>query len=169
MTNFTDTQTQSILYTMTDSPIGRLLLTGTGSSLSQLQIEPLNGSFELDPSWTRDDTAFSTACRQLDAYFRGDLCGFDLDLRPRGTVFQKRVWTALQQIPYGTTLSYGDVAGRIGAPESARAVGAATGQNPVGIIIPCHRVTRAKGAIGGYAGGVDRKRALLRLESNHSP
>jgi methylated-DNA-[protein]-cysteine S-methyltransferase len=107
---------------------------------------------------------FKTAADQLGAYFAGTLTRFTLPLAPRGSVFQQRVWAGLQDIPYGDTESYGELAERIGSPGAARAVGLANGKNPIGIIIPCHRVVGSDGSLTGYGGGIDRKRQLLDLE-----
>jgi methylated-DNA-[protein]-cysteine S-methyltransferase len=112
----------------------------------------------------RDAAPFKAAADQLDAYFEGERTTFDLPLAPVGSEFQRRVWTALQEIPYGQTESYGEVAERIGSPGAARAVGLANGKNPIGILIPCHRVVGANGSLTGYGGGLDRKRQLLDLE-----
>lgn len=106
--------------------------------------------------------------KQLGAYFAGELTEFDLELELVGTDFQRRVWAALQTIPYGQTASYGEIAERIGAPGAARAVGLANGHNPISIIVPCHRVVGATGSLTGYGGGIDRKRFLLDLEHTHS-
>jgi methylated-DNA-[protein]-cysteine S-methyltransferase len=114
-----------------------------------------------------DDPVLAEAARQLTAYFSRDLKVFDLPLRPDGTAFQQRVWEQLQQIPYGETTSYGEIAARLGMNAGAsRAVGMANGRNPIGIVIPCHRVVGAKGLLSGYAGGVERKQALLDLEQH---
>lgn len=114
-----------------------------------------------------DDPLLLEAGRQLTAYFEGDLKEFDLPLAPRGTDFQRRVWDELQRIGYGQTASYGELADRLGMVRgAARAVGAANGRNPIGIVIPCHRVVGAKGSLSGYAGGVERKQLLLRLEQS---
>ena len=114
-----------------------------------------------------DDPLLLEATRQLSAYFARDLKEFDLPLSPGGTDFQRRVWTELQQVGYGETVSYGELADRLGMVRSAaRAVGAANGRNPIGIVIPCHRVVGAKGSLSGYAGGVERKQLLLRLEQD---
>ncbi len=118
---------------------------------------------ELDPRGRTADL-FDAAAAQLDAYFAGELTRFDLPLAPRGSDFQQRVWAALQEIPYGQTESYGELAARIGSPGGARAVGLANGRNPIGIVIPCHRVVGADGSLTGYGGGVDRKKRLLDLE-----
>jgi methylated-DNA-[protein]-cysteine S-methyltransferase len=112
----------------------------------------------------RDAEPFRAAAEQLDAYFAGELTAFDLPLAPRGSEFQLRVWTALREIPYGRTESYGELAQRIGSPGAARAVGLANGKNPIGIVIPCHRVVGSNGSLTGYGGGLDRKRRLLDLE-----
>jgi methylated-DNA-[protein]-cysteine S-methyltransferase len=114
-----------------------------------------------------DDPLLAEAARQLTAYFARDLKEFDLPLRPDGTPFQLRVWEQLRQIPYGETTSYGEIAHRLGMnPGASRAVGAANGRNPIGIVIPCHRVVGAGGLLSGYAGGVERKQALLDLEQD---
>jgi len=112
-----------------------------------------------------DDPVLSHAAEQLEAYFAGELTEFDLPLALHGNPFERRVWAALLEIPYGETTSYGELARRIGAPTAARAVGLANSRNPVGIIVPCHRVIGANGKLTGYAGGLDMKRALLDLES----
>ncbi|MGW1377020.1 methylated-DNA--[protein]-cysteine S-methyltransferase [Streptomyces sp. NPDC002446] len=111
-----------------------------------------------------DEPPFATAIAQLQAYFRGELTTFDVPLALRGTPFQRRVWAELCTIPYGETLSYGQLAKRLGTPSAARAVGLANGRNPVGIIVPCHRVVGADGSLTGYGGGLDRKRRLLAFE-----
>ncbi|MDQ1536444.1 MAG: methylated-DNA-[protein]-cysteine S-methyltransferase [Actinomycetota bacterium] len=107
---------------------------------------------------------FKAAADQLDAYFAGTLTRFTLPLAPRGSDFQQRVWAALQDIPYGETESYGELAERIGSPGAARAVGLANGRNPIGIVIPCHRVVGSQGNLTGYGGGLERKKQLLDLE-----
>ena len=112
----------------------------------------------------RDVEPFKAAADQLDAYFAGERTTFDLPLAARGSDFQQRVWAALLGIPYGATESYGDLAQRIGSPGAARAVGLANGKNPIGIVIPCHRVVGSDGSLTGYGGGLDRKRQLLDLE-----
>ena len=107
---------------------------------------------------------FAAAARQLGAYFAGELTRFDLELKPDGTPFQRMVWTALRAIPYGQTVTYGELAARLGAPGSSRAVGLANGKNPISIVVPCHRVIGADGSLTGYGGGLPRKRFLLDLE-----
>ena len=119
--------------------------------------------------WEPDDTAFPEAVDQLESYFAGELFDFDLDLDLVGTKFQRSVWAALLTIPYGETRSYREIAVQIGAPGASRAVGLANGHNPIGIIVPCHRVIGANGSLTGYGGGLDRKRALLALEKSRNP
>jgi methylated-DNA-[protein]-cysteine S-methyltransferase len=116
--------------------------------------------------WEPDDDAFPQVVEQLEAYFAGERTEFDLALDLVGTSFQKRVWEALLTIPYGETRSYGEIARQIGAPGAFRAVGLANGHNPIGIIVPCHRVIGSNGSLTGYGGGLDRKRALLELEKS---
>jgi methylated-DNA-[protein]-cysteine S-methyltransferase len=152
------------LFHTIDSPLGELLLTGDGNALTGVHMHP----FEIDPGWRHDPRAFAEAERQLRAYFDGRLTQFDLPLAPRGTQFQLRVWEALRAIPYGETASYRELAEAIGRPGASRAVGAANGRNPIAVIVPCHRVIGADGTLTGYAGGLDRKRILLELESDQA-
>lgn len=119
--------------------------------------------------WRRDDRAFSDAVDQLAQYFAGERTAFDVELELAGTPFQRRVWTALRDIPYGETRSYGQIAALLGAPGASRAVGLANGRNPVSVIVPCHRVIGANGSLTGYGGGVERKRLLLGLERANAP
>jgi methylated-DNA-[protein]-cysteine S-methyltransferase len=121
------------------------------------------------PDRHRDDDWFIEVAEQLSAYFSGTRSAFDLPLRLEGTEFQRRVWAQLQAIPYGETISYGDLAGRVGSPGAARACGLANGRNPVSIIVPCHRVIGANGQLTGYGGGLDRKTWLLDHEAAHRP
>ena len=151
-------------YTTLASPLGDLLLTGEDGSLSGLYLPPHKGAAEIDVRWRRDDDRFRDAREQLTAYFAGALHTFNLDLAPRGTPFQLRVWRALAEIPYGTTISYRQLAERVGNPNASRAVGLANGRNPISIIVPCHRVIGANGALVGYGAGVERKRWLLAME-----
>lgn len=148
-----------------DSPVGPLTLAGTNSRVRHLRM--VDQTYE--PSregWDPDEDAFADAVAQLGAYFAGDLREFDLELDMIGTDFQRRVWTALLTIPYGETRTYGEIAQQIGSPGASRAVGLANGHNPVGIIVPCHRVIGANGSLTGYGGGLDRKRQLLDMERN---
>jgi methylated-DNA-[protein]-cysteine S-methyltransferase len=151
-----------------DSPIGALLLTGSDSALTGLYMLDAPGELPpgaLPPSTPRDPDAFSKTVAQLRAYFAGTLTGFDVPLAPLGTPFQLAVWSALTGIPYGTTTSYGEIARMLGKSAAAsRAVGAANGQNPISVIVPCHRVIGADGGLTGYGGGLERKEWLLRLE-----
>jgi methylated-DNA-[protein]-cysteine S-methyltransferase len=143
-----------------DSPIGPLRLVSNGDALRELWL-PDEFPAESEP----DDPVLREAARQLQAYFEGRLHEFDLPLQPQGTEFQRSVWRALLEIPYGRTMSYGQIAALIGKPDKARAVGAANGSNPIAIIIPCHRVIGSTGDLVGYGGGLNRKRWLLELES----
>lgn len=122
-----------------------------------------------DPSWRLVDALASDAVPQLQAYFTGERFDFDLPLAPQGTPFQQAVWQALCTIPYGETATYGDIAQRLGNPNAVRAVGAANGQNPLAIVVPCHRIIGHDGTLTGYAGGLERKAALLALERKHCP
>lgn len=119
--------------------------------------------------WQEDESAapFPETKQQLSAYFAGRLTEFDLPLQLRGTPFQQRVWEALQTIPYGTVLSYGELANKIGQPNASRAVGLANGRNPVSIVVPCHRVIGANGKLTGYGGGIERKQWLLNHERDY--
>lgn len=156
-------------YRTIDSPVGLLTLAGVGSTLMHLRM--VDQTHEPDRSgWEpADDDAFPEAVGQLSAYFAGELTEFDLDLELAGTEFQRRVWAALRTIPYGETRSYGQIAEQIGSSGASRAVGLANGRNPIGIIVPCHRVIGSTGGMTGYGGGIDRKRALLALEKSRKP
>lgn len=147
------------------SPLGPLLLTSDGSGLTGLFFEHHVRRPPLDPAWPRNDRFFTGVRDQLDAYFAGRLDRFDVALAPRGTAFQTRVWAALTAIPFGRTVTYGELAARLGAPTASRAVGLANGRNPISIIVPCHRVVGASGKLTGYAGGLEAKRRLLDLEA----
>lgn len=155
-------------YTEIDSPIGPLLLSAEDSALTGLYFSTGGKARGADPSWTRDDTRFDTARKQIDEYFEGRRKTFDLDLAPKGTAFQQSVWGALLEIPYGETRSYLDIAQRIGNPKAVRAVGGANGNNPIALVVPCHRVIGSNGALTGFGGGLDTKRHLLQHELNNS-
>ena len=157
--------TAATQYAYLDSPIGRLLLAGRAGALSLIYFMSGPGRMTPDPVWQEDPRPFAEARRQLEAYFAGRLEVFDLPLALDGTPFQVKVWRAVAEIPYGQTRAYGDVARRIRRPSAVRAVGAANGQNPLPIIIPCHRVIGSNGSLTGYGGGLPIKRALLALES----
>ena len=158
-------------WTLIASPVDDLLATSDGESLTGLWFAPhdrLAERLRLDPS-TRDDDLdlFAEVTRQLEEYFARERRAFDLPLGPAGSDFQRRVWAALREIPYGATWSYGAVAARLGlGPEAARAVGSANGSNPIPVIVPCHRVVGADGSLTGFAGGLARKRFLLDLEAD---
>ena len=150
------------------SPLGNILLVGGDQGLTGLHFqaaakpaEPPIGSIE-SPKY------FTETIRQLNAYFSGDLKDFTLRLLPEGSEFQRNVWKALCKIPYGTTISYGELARRIGKPSASRAVGGANGRNPLPIIIPCHRVINGNGQLGGYSCGLEIKKYLLSLEDKYS-
>ncbi len=147
-----------------DSPVGLLTLAGDASALTNLRMVDQRHPPAGGDEWQPDDRAFPDAVEQLDAYFGGTLTAFDLELRLDGTDFQRQVWAALLEIPYGETWSYGELAAHIGKPNASRAVGLANGKNPIGIVVPCHRVIGASGSLTGYGGGLERKRALLDLE-----
>lgn len=153
--------------TVVDSPVGPLTLVADDGALVGLYMDGQRHRPDLDVSaGDLGDTAavLAEAGAQLAAYFAGELTAFDLPLAPRGTAFQLRVWAALRDIPYGETESYGALAQRIGSPGASRAVGLANGRNPIGIVVPCHRVVGADGSLTGYGGGLPRKRFLLDLE-----
>jgi len=158
-------------YAQIDSPVGALLLTSDGAVLTGMYF--LNAPVEesrrslVAPDWVLDPAVapFAETTAQLAAYFAGERQDFDLPLRAEGTGFQQRVWEELCRIPYGTTISYGELARRLGDANACRAVGLANGRNPIAIIVPCHRVIGANGKLTGYGGGMDRKKALLDLEA----
>lgn len=152
-------------YSYLDSPVGRLLLAGNGDALHYLSFPGGHKAFGPDPSWSRDDSVLRSVKASLDAYFGGRTRSFDLPLVMRGTPFQKKVWQVLRTIPYGETRSYRWLAETVGNPAASRAVGAANGANPIPIIVPCHRVIGANGALTGFGGGIDTKRFLLELEA----
>jgi methylated-DNA-[protein]-cysteine S-methyltransferase len=149
-----------------DSPLGKLLLVGDGTSLTRLAMSPRPN--DVPAGGRHDPTAFVDVEAQLGAYFAGELTEFDLPLAPRGSDFQLSVWNELLEIPYGETASYGEIAAAIGRPDAVRAVGTTNGRNPIAVIIPCHRVIGADGSLVGYGGGLDRKRLLLELEAEHA-
>ncbi len=155
-------------YSYLESPVGRLLLAGDADGLTLISFP--TGSRPRQPAagWHRDERALTAAIEQLTAYFSGDLRDFSLPLRPSGTVFQQSVWSALRAIPFGATVSYGELARRIGQPSAARAVGAANGANPLPIVVPCHRVIGADSSLTGFGGGLETKRFLLAHEARLS-
>jgi methylated-DNA-[protein]-cysteine S-methyltransferase len=154
-----------ITHTEVDSPVGTLTLVAVDDALSGLYMEQQRHRPPQESFGERDDApVFDETRRQLRAYFDGALTRFDLPLHFVGTPFQQRVWRALQDIPHGTTITYGQLADRIGSPAASRAVGLANGRNPVGIVVPCHRVVGSNGSLTGYGGGLERKRHLLDFE-----
>ena len=152
-------------FSTLDSPIGELLLTGDGERLTGLWMEKHARATQ---DMTRNDRVLKQTRDQLAAYFAGERQTFELPFHGQGTPFQQRVWQALCNIPYGETISYGELARRIGQPTASRAVGLANGQNPISIIVPCHRVIGANGSLTGYGGGLPRKQWLLAHEASHS-
>ncbi|WP_031511258.1 methylated-DNA--[protein]-cysteine S-methyltransferase [Streptomyces megasporus] len=156
----------STLYTVHPSPLGELLIAGPEpGALASITVPGQKGGARVLPDWRRDDAAFVEATRQLDAYFAGELKEFDLTLATRGSEFRERIWAALDRLPYGSTVTYGELTVMAGLePRSVRAVGGAVGSNPLMVVRPCHRVVGANGSLTGYAGGLDRKRWLLALE-----
>ena len=147
-------------WTTYESPVGPLTIESGARGLTALgfpgRAEP--------PAEERDDAALAGVVRQLDEYFAGERTAFDLDVDLRGTEFQLAVWARLRAIPFGETVTYGQIAAELGKPERVRAVGSTVGRTPVPIVVPCHRVIGADGSLTGYGGGLDRKRALLELE-----
>lgn len=144
-----------------DTPLGPLLLVSDGEAI-------VEATFDGTPppdAVPEADAVLTTAASELRAYFDGEGGAFSVPVRPAGTPFQERVWAALCEIPHGQTTSYGAIAARLGDAGASQAVGAANGQNPVAVLVPCHRVVGADGSLTGYAGGLERKRALLDLES----
>ncbi len=154
---------QDALHARIATPVGELVVTSDGDSLTSVRFEEHAHIAPLAGRSQRDERAapLAEAKRQLAAYFAGELRVFSLPLAPRGSDFQRKVWAALGEIPFGATSTYGALARRLGAPNHARAVGHANGRNPLSIFVPCHRVVGASGALTGYAGGVERKRWLL--------
>ena len=145
-----------------DSPIGPLTLASDGTALVQLEFE--GGKYPLPQYELGIDKIIDQTRRELDQYFAGKLRAFKVKVAPQGTEFQRKVWAALQTIPYGETRSYVQQARAIGAPKATRAVGAANGRNPIPVIIPCHRVIGANGSLTGFGGGMERKQILLEME-----
>ena len=147
-------------YTEVGSPIGRLTLTGRGEALTGLFVE-----HDSAVEGRKDQRPFAKVIDQLERYWAGEGKSFDIPIEMEGTPFQRKVWSALREIPYGETISYRDLALRIGNVKACRAVGAANGRNPISIVVPCHRVIGSNGKLVGYGWGVDRKRTLLDLEA----
>lgn len=161
----------TVCYGYANTPIGELLVAVSGDgALVRIAFEGEGDAMKPHEDWVADDARVAPVRAQLADYFAGKRRRFDLSVAPEGTEFQKRVWAALCEIPYGDTRSYGEIACSIGKPTASRAVGAANGSNPIPIVIPCHRVIGASGALTGFGGGIPVKKFLLELErSNASP
>ena len=151
-------------YSVMPSPVGDLLLVADDLGLHQIRFTQGKGAATIDEAWVRDDAALAEVRRQLEEYFAGTRKSFELTLVPTGTAFQRSVWQALTEIPFGSTWSYGELAQHIGRPKAVRAVGAANGANPLPIVVPCHRVIGANGKLTGFGGGLPAKEYLLALE-----
>jgi len=151
--------------TRIDSPVGKLLLAADAQGLRLVSFESSKRAAPVQPEWKEEKARFAEVLRQLQAYFSGELKQFDLPLAPEGTEFQLRVWNGLRTIPYGETISYAQLAQKVGNPQAVRAVGLANGCNPIPIIVPCHRVIGSDGSLTGFGGGLANKKILLALES----
>jgi methylated-DNA-[protein]-cysteine S-methyltransferase len=154
-------------YELYESPQGQMLLVADGEGLSGVYFDGQKYLPRVEPEWRRDarHAPLCQAKRELAEYFGGERKRFETELAPEGTPFQQTVWKAISAVGFGKTTTYSELALRAGFPGSARAAGAATGRNPISIIVPCHRIVGSNGGLTGYAGGLDRKRALLALES----
>ena len=157
-------------YDFYDSPHGQMLLVASDEGLAGVYFEGQKYHPEIAPEWRHDAgrAALRGAKRELAEYFAGRRERFETPLAPHGTPFQRAVWNAISTVAFGETITYGELARRAGYPGSVRAAGAATGRNPLTIIVPCHRIVGSTGSLTGYAGGLDRKRALLALESRQA-
>ena len=164
--NLARESTLALSYTTFDSPVGPLLLAGTDRALHFLSFASSRRAVRPRQGWKQAAAPFKEVERQLKNYFARELNKFDLPLSLEGSEFQLEVWKNLQLIPYGETISYGELARRIGKPDAARAVGLANGQNPIAIVIPCHRVIGSDGSLTGFGGGLPIKEKLLRLEAS---
>ena len=151
-------------YTITDSPFGPVCLVGTEQGLIRVDFQRGDRPVQSDPTWRQHTGQLALAQQQLHEYFQGQRRQFTCALAPAGTPFQQHVWQALQGIPFGMTLTYREVAQRLGLPGAARAVGHANSRNPIAIVIPCHRLIGSDGQLRGYAGGIALKRCLLQHE-----
>ena len=154
-------------YGFYESPYGRMLLVASGDGLSGVYFEGQKYYPSIGAEWRRDEQhpVIAQAGRELAGYFARERRDFDVALAPEGTPFQLKIWQAIARVAFGETISYAQLAESAGYPGHARAAGAATGRNPLTIIVPCHRIVASTGALTGYAGGLDRKRALLALEA----
>jgi methylated-DNA-[protein]-cysteine S-methyltransferase len=154
-----------VLYTTFDSPLGELLAVGDGRALHGLYMQEGRTRKAVESDWETAEQPFAGVHAQLAGYFAGRRRGFDIPLVLTGSEFERRVWSALQDIPCGESISYGELARRVGPPGTPRNVGSANGRNPIAVIVPCHRVIGADGSMTGYGGGLERKRLLLELEA----
>ena len=159
-----------LCFERTTGPLGPMLLLAVDDALAGVHFDGQRHHPDVDGRWRHapGHPGLRAAQAQLTEYFAGTRTAFDLPLAPAGTPFQRAVWAAICTVRYGETITYGELAARAGAPRSIRAAGAATGRNPWGIVVPCHRIVGADGALTGYAGGLDRKRALLALEAQRA-
>jgi methylated-DNA-[protein]-cysteine S-methyltransferase len=157
----------SSITTSLDSPVGMLTLSASDGFLTRMYMQGQRHAPPQPEGGRRDDAWFVDIVSQLHAYFEGHLSEFEVPIRLDGTEFQRQVWSHLRGIPYGETISYGELARRVGSPNASRAVGLANGRNPVAIIVPCHRVIGSNGQLTGYGGGIERKTWLLDHESAH--
>lgn len=153
-------------FAQTKTPIGNLLIVSDGNYITRVSMDEQKYAPEIGDDWVRDAEIppIKLAIEQFKSYFAGLLDHFDLPIIFRGTDFQNKVWHELTKIPYGKTISYGELARRVGNPQASRAVGLANGKNPIAIVVPCHRVIGANGTLTGYGGGLPRKKKLLELE-----
>ena len=152
-------------YAYLDTPVGTLLIAGDAAAVLRIEFPVGGKAAKAEAGWMESPQGpVGEAARQLREYFAGTRTDFDLPLAPRGTEFQRSVWRQLQEIPYGATISYGELARRVGNPQASRAVGSANGKNPLPIVIPCHRVIAGNGTLGGFGGGLPTKQTLLALE-----
>lgn len=155
-------------YCEIDSPVGQLLLVGSANGLAAIHFETRTRPTSIDPAWLHSKEPFLSLIRQLGEYFDGKRREFELDFLPSGTPFQQSVWNELRAIPFGSVISYAELARRIGKPTAFRAVGAANGANPWPIVVPCHRVIGSDRSLTGFGGGLSAKQTLLRLEAEAS-
>ncbi|MGH1471814.1 MAG: methylated-DNA--[protein]-cysteine S-methyltransferase [Cellvibrionaceae bacterium] len=155
-------------YTIIKSPVDPILLVSDGDCLTGLYLDEKKYSKKIEEHWKENKKIFKPTIEQLRAYFSSELQAFNIDINMQGTDFQKKVWSALNTIPYGETVSYKTIAETIQSPKAMRAVGLANGKNPMSIIVPCHRVIGANGSLTGYGGGLPRKKWLLAHEMKNS-
>jgi methylated-DNA-[protein]-cysteine S-methyltransferase len=160
-----------IRYARIPTTLGPMYATMQGDAITGLYFEAGRHAPAIAADWREDALAapFVALTRQLQEYFTGARREFDLPMAPQGTAFQRRVWNEIARIPFGQTITYAQLAARAGAPEAVRAAGAATGRNPLSIVVPCHRIVGSDGSLTGYAGGMERKRRLLELEGVLQP